>query len=203
VTVVLIVANVLAFWYELSLGRQLGPFLERWGLVPAAITAVRRGETGQLGALVTPLSAMFLHDGWLHLLGNVLYLWFFGRLVEAALGGARFLALYLAAGCAAGLAQVIATPDWTVPAIGASGGVAGLLGAYLPLRAWGGRRLVPPPTTDVLAAVLAALWLSSLALGAVLVVARDAPLAGSISWWGHLVGLIVGGILVSLSRYLR
>ena len=200
-TVALVVANALAFWYELALGRQVGALLDRWGLVPADLTAALGGDPAYTGALITPLTAMFLHAGWLHLLRNLVYLWFFGRLVEGEVGPARLLALYAAAGGAAAAAQVAATPESTVPAVGASGAVAGLLGAYLASRWW--RSGAAPGGADVLAVVLLAVWLATLALGGVLELARPEVDAGTVSWWGHLGGLVAGAILVSLYRAVR
>ena len=202
-TVLLLVANVVVFWVELSLGRQLDRFLERWGLVPVALAAALEGESSQIGVLITPLSAMFVHVGWLHLLGNLLYLWAFGHGVEAALGWPRFLALYLVAGCAAGLAQVLVTPTSTVPAVGASGAIAGLLGAYVCLRLWQVPPLTPSRQGDLLAITLLGLWVAALVLGGILEVARPDPGPGPFSWWGHLGGLVAGMILVSLYRYTR
>ncbi len=204
-TVGLIAANLIVFWYELSLGRQLGSFVERWGLVPTAVRVVFGGDLSQVGALITPLSAMFLHAGWLHLVRNLVYLWFFGRSIEPQLGPVPLLTLYILAGLAAALAQVVATPTSGVPAIGASGAVAGLLGAYLPLRLGRGRGGPGPAVrgTDLLAACLLVLWLATLALGGVLEIAQLAPSSSQFSWWGHLVGLLVGVFLVFLYRHLR
>ena len=201
-TLALVVANAAVFWLELALGRQLAPFLERWGLVPATLTAIFRGDSDHLGALITPLSAMFMHAGWLHLLGNLVCLWFFGRVVEAALGRATLLGLYLLSGLAAAAAQVAATPGSTVPAVGASGAVAGLLGAYLLLRARPGGAPTPAWGAPLLTALLA-LWVLTLALGGVLELAQADPIVGPSSWWAHLGGLLAGAILISLYRYTR
>src|SRR5688500_9997843 len=133
-TLALLIANVLVFWYELALGRQLRPALERWGLVPATLVRALDQDAGQTGRRLTPLTSMFLHAGWLHICRSLVYLWFLGRLLEAGLGAARFAAVYFAAGGVAALTHVLAAPDSTVPAVGASGAIAGLVGGYVPLR---------------------------------------------------------------------
>ena len=199
-TLALVAANALVFWYELAVGRQVGPLLARWGLVPADLVAALRGDQGYTGALITPQTAMFLHADWLHLLRNLVYLWFFGRLLEAEHGPGRLLALYAAAGGTAAAVHVAATPGSTVPAVGASGAIAGLLGAYAGARP---RRPGSTGGAHLLAVVLLALWLAALALDGILELARPIDGAGVVSWWGHLGGLVAGLILVSLYRQVR
>ena len=120
VTAGLIAANVAIFLYQVSLSpRALNDFVTQWGIVPDRLN---------VASLVT---SMFLHGGWLHILGNMLFLWVFGRNVEDLIGGTRYLALYLVCGVAAGIVQVIANPSSPLPTIGASGAIAGIMGAYL------------------------------------------------------------------------
>src|SRR6266853_2411822 len=122
VTGILIAINVVVFLYQLSMDQEgLTLFVERWGIVPDAIS----------GHLITLLTSMFLHGGWLHLLGNMLFLWVFGRNLEDLIGGGRFLIFYLLCGLAAAVVQVLANPYSRVPTIGASGAIAGGMGAYL------------------------------------------------------------------------
>ena len=119
-TGVLIALNVLIFLYQATLDEyRLTGFVETWGIVPDAIS-------GHLYALLT---SMFLHGGWLHLLGNMLFLWVFGRNVEDLIGSGRFAGFYLGCGLVAGIVQVIASPYSRVPTIGASGAIAGVMGA--------------------------------------------------------------------------
>src|SRR5579863_463936 len=119
---ILIALNVLIFLYQASLDPYtLERFVEHWGIVPDSIS----------GNLQTLLTSMFLHGGWLHLLGNMLFLWVFGRNVEDLIGSGRFVAFYLGCGLVAGIVQVIANPYSRVPTIGASGAIAGVMGAYL------------------------------------------------------------------------
>jgi membrane associated rhomboid family serine protease len=137
-TTLLIVANVLVFLYELSIGqaspRRLAAFVHQWGVVPREYA---------LGTDLPPLidgpywltlgTSMFLHGGWGHLLGNMLYLWIFGDNVEDRFGRLPFLLLYLATGVVGALAQIAVNPGSTVPTVGASAAISGILGAYLAL----------------------------------------------------------------------
>jgi membrane associated rhomboid family serine protease len=138
VTLALVAACVAAFFVELSVtgsggDAALESFFGRWGAVPADISAaLDRGD--YLGsASIGVLTSMFLHGGWLHLLGNMLFLWIFGNNVEDRLGPIPFLLFYLVGGIAAALAQVVIDPTSTVPLVGASGAIAAALGAYIVL----------------------------------------------------------------------
>jgi membrane associated rhomboid family serine protease len=119
-TVVLIAANFLVFMLELAGGDA---FINRWSLVPANIVA------GQ--DWLTILTAMFMHAGWLHILGNMLFLWVFGPAIEDVMGSGRYLVFYLLGGLAATAAQVLIDPTSTIPNLGASGAIAAVMGAFL------------------------------------------------------------------------
>jgi len=135
VTLALIVACFIAFGWELGLLARGGAAFERaitdWGVVPGRLTAAWGRGDFLSGESLTLLTSQFLHGGWLHLLGNLLYLWIFGNNVEDRLGRAGFLLFYLTGGVLAGLAQVAIDPAATTPTIGASGAIAATLGAYL------------------------------------------------------------------------
>jgi membrane associated rhomboid family serine protease len=140
VTIGLIVACVAAFAYELgtqSTGGDaaLEALFFRYGLVPADLTAALSGSPTQSLSqeLLTIPTSMFLHGGWLHLIGNMLYLWIFGNNIEDRLGRLPFLLFYFVGGFAAAFSQVLIGPNSTVPVIGASGAIAAVLGAYLVL----------------------------------------------------------------------
>ena len=124
VNLLLIAANAAVFVYELSLGGALHRFLTTYGLVPLRFHALGAG------AVMPLVTSMFLHSSWLHLLGNMLFLYIFGDNVEDRLGHVRYLLFYLLAGVAAGLAQVYSMATSTLPMIGASGAIAGVSGAY-------------------------------------------------------------------------
>lgn len=209
VTIALIAANVLAFFYELSLGSgALETFLLDWAIVPRDLTAAWHALLGgevRPWAFVPILSAMFLHGGWLHLGSNMLYLWIFGDNIEGRMGHVGFALFYLLAGTAASAAQVALDPTSMVPILGASGAIAGVLGAYLVLF----------PDARVLTLVflgffvttlrLSALWLLGLwfvlqALQGASEVAAGAAGAGGVAWWAHVGGFVTGMIVGLLLR---
>ncbi len=121
IVVTLIVANVLVYFYQLSLGRALPGFDAQWGIVPDLI-----GQNWW-----TPLTSMFLHGGWLHLLSNMIFLWVFGRNIEDRLGSRNFLFIYILCGLAAAMIHVAVNPYSRIPTLGASGAIAGVMGAFL------------------------------------------------------------------------
>ena len=127
ITIGLIVTNILVFLVELLLESQslLGPFLQQWAVIPVELRTFAPGE------MVTVFTSMFLHGGWSHLLGNMLFLWVFGDNIEEKLGPVRFLCFYLLGGIVAVAAQVIIDTTSFIPLIGASGAIAAVLGGYL------------------------------------------------------------------------
>ena len=135
VTVALIVINTLVFLYEVLLGDRLDAFIQTYATVPCEALA-----TCPLPAGVPPsapywslFTSMFLHGGWMHLIGNMLYLWVFGQNVEDAFGHGYYLVFYLVCGVAANLAEIAMAPTSSTPGLGASGAIAGVLGAYVVL----------------------------------------------------------------------
>ncbi|MGH8056726.1 MAG: rhomboid family intramembrane serine protease, partial [Candidatus Entotheonellia bacterium] len=131
-TIGLIAVNLVMFFYELSLGRELDVFIMQYGAVP--IKFARAGyvdDVSWISRFFPLFTSMFLHGGWIHVLGNMLYLWIFGDNVEDRLGHGRFVVFYLLCGLAAALTQIYLSPSSRIPMVGASGAVAGVLGAYL------------------------------------------------------------------------
>jgi membrane associated rhomboid family serine protease len=120
ITALLIIVNALVFLLELAGG---GTFINRWSLIPADIMAGRNW--------ITILTAMFMHAGWVHILGNMLFFWVFGPEIEDVMGPLRYLVFYLLGGLAATAAQVLIDPASTVPNLGASGAIAAVMGAFL------------------------------------------------------------------------
>src|SRR3954454_12379297 len=136
VTLALIVACFVVFAWELGLLASGGEtaiedFVGHWGVVPADLTAAWSNGDYVSQQTATLITSQFLHGGWFHLLGNMLYLWIFGNNVEDRFGRVGFLVFYLAGGVLAGLSQVAIDPGSAIPTIGASGAIAAVLGAYL------------------------------------------------------------------------
>ena len=134
VTIALIVACALVFLWQISLGSHgFEAAVARLGVIPAALLGGKTlpPELVLVPPTMTVFTSMFLHGGWMHLIGNMLYLWIFGNNVEDAMGHVRFVIFYLLCGIAAVLAQSLPNPESTIPMIGASGAISGVLGAYL------------------------------------------------------------------------
>ena len=133
ITIGLIALCTLVFFWQLSLGAHAEAMIQALGVMPAALFGKQTlsPEFMQVPAVLTVVTSMFLHGGWMHLIGNMLYLWIFGNNVEDAMGHGRFVLFYLLCGAAAVLAQAVPMPDSTIPMIGASGAISGVLGAYL------------------------------------------------------------------------
>jgi len=198
VTVLIIGLNVLAFFYELSLGRALEIFIMQYGAVP--LRFILAGQTDQVSTVerFLPLFvSMFLHGGWLHLGGNMLYLGIFGDNVEDRLGHVGFLLFYLACGLAAALTQIYINPTSKIPMVGASGAVAGVLGAYLILFPHSRVLALIPilfffQVVELPALLFLVFWfLMQFLSGAVSITA--APYAtGGVAWWAHIGGFVTG-----------
>lgn len=125
VNILLIVGNIAAFLFELA---QPSSFIMQWGVVPQ-----RMVQQHDLGQVMTMLTSMFMHGGWMHLLGNMWFLWIFGDNVEDRIGHVGYLVFYILCGMAGDVAQILVTPSSTIPSIGASGAIAGVMGAYMML----------------------------------------------------------------------
>jgi len=194
VTVTILVVNVLAFLYEISLEPlTLDVFLRIHGMVPAAF------------AWSDVLTSMFLHGGWLHLIGNMLSLWIFGDNVEDRLGHGRFIVFYLLCGTLAALAHVWADPYSPIPTIGASGAIAGVMGAYFVLYPHSRIITLLPififiQIVEVPAVVFLGLWFLLQLVSGVgsQLVAATGEAAGGIAFWAHVGGFAVGALLVKL-----
>jgi membrane associated rhomboid family serine protease len=196
VTRVLIALNVIAFVYELMLGPHLRAMFMTFGLVPARIQMALAGETAAIPAFATALTSMFLHAGWLHLIGNMWYLWIFGDNVEDRLGRVRFLLFYIGAGLASGFLHVFFNGDSRIPTVGASGAIAGVLGAYLTMF----------PRARVITLVPFIVFFQVMALPAVVVLGlwfvfqffsgalslASTTGTGGTAWWGHIGGFAFG-----------
>ena len=195
-TLLIVVANVLVFLYELSLdpsGQQ--HLVLAAGAIPYEIVHHVDLRPPDLFPLPGSIwTSMFLHGGWMHLIGNMWFLWLFGDNVEDALGSLRYLIFYFVVGTVGALAQIFAMPDSTAPMIGASGAVAGALGGYVMLYPHARIVSLIPipllwPVIDVRAWVFLGLWF----LGQFLL-----PTGSGVAWMAHVGGFIAGAGLVRL-----
>jgi membrane associated rhomboid family serine protease len=205
----LIALNVLAFVLELGMGPDLPRFLYQASVVPSlytgpdhslsAIELVTTTLNPDLGLRV--LFSMFLHGGWLHLIGNMLYLWIFGDNVEDRVGHFKYLVFYLACGWAASYAHIWASPASRLPSIGASGAIAGVLGAYLTLYPHAQVVTLLPlgfftQVVKIPAPFFLGFWfLQQFLMGAMSLGVTTAETGGT-AWWAHIGGFVTGLVLV-------
>ena len=197
----IIIACVLVFIYELSLSTiDVGRFFQDWGVVTVQLVNWLESPS-VVEEPSTVVTSMFIHGGWLHLIGNMLFLWVFGDNVEDAMGHGRYLVFYLLAGLAATALQVFIDQESLIPMVGASGAIAGVLGAYLVLY--------PRATVSVLipwlwffgafpvpAAFLIVFWFLLQLLSGVASLGAAAGATEGIAFWAHVGGFIAGVVLV-------
>ena len=196
----LIALNVLAFFVELAQpAGALQSFIQAWGVVPREYSAVRDlPPTIPLPFWTTLLTSMFLHGGWMHLGGNMLYLWIFGDNLEKVMGVARFVLFYLVCGLAASFAHIAFGPGSTVPAVGASGAISGVLGGYLVLFPRNRVRvLMRGGVTSVPAIVVLGFWILIQLVNGVGSVAATSETDG-VAYMAHVGGFVAGLVLVKL-----
>ncbi len=208
VTRLLFALNVAAFLLELAQGDALDAFVNTFAFVPARLFHPAAFGWTFSAAVVTIFTAMFLHGGLLHLAGNMLYLWIFGDNVEDALGHGRFLVFYLACGLSATLLQAFLAPFSTIPNLGASGAIAGVLGAYFVLYPRARVVTIVPlfilfPLVEIPAGIyllgwfLLQFWMGSSQLATA---ARGTAETGGVAFWAHVGGFVAGVGWVLLFR---
>jgi membrane associated rhomboid family serine protease len=205
-TLGIIGVNVVVFFEELKLGKHLPDILMQFGVVPARYTNPDVAQYFTFAQQIFAFfSSMFLHGGWIHLLGNMWVLWIFGDNVEDRLGRSRYLALYLASGIAAAMLHIFTNPGSVVPTIGASGAIAGIMGAYFRFYPFARVETLIPPfffgPTFVLPAVLflGAWFLLQFFNGALSLGARANSFSG-VAWWAHVGGFLFGFSVCLLAR---
>lgn len=196
----LILANVVVFIYEISLGRGVETLFWRFGVVPQA-SAHWSVSDAPVSALALPyFTSMFLHGGILHLLGNMWYLWIFGDNVEDRIGHVKYVLFYLLCGIVAGVTHTTLNPSSDIPSIGASGAVAGVLGAYLVSYPFARVSTIIPiiffiQIVEIPAVIVLSVWFLMQFLGA------SGGEAAGIAWWAHIGGFVAGiGLLFVLAR---
>jgi membrane associated rhomboid family serine protease len=190
VTIALIVLNVFIFFNELSGGE---PFILRWAFIPV------RFVSNPVTDSVTLISSMFIHAGWLHLAGNMLYLWIFGDNIEDRFGHLKFILFYILCGLAAAFAQFFSNPQSVIPTLGASGAIAGVLGAYFIL--FPTRRvmvLLPFGIFHVSALIVIGFWIVLQAFNSL--GSLSSASTGGVAYMAHVGGFIAGLFLVMMFR---
>lgn len=201
VTFLLIVVNCAVFLYELTLGPSGEEFIAAFALVPRQLFSLSAGPDDVIPAWATVVTSMFLHGGILHIGGNMLYLWIFGNNIEDSMGRIRFLLFYVLCGAVAAYAHAAANAASTVPMIGASGAVSGVLGAYLLLY----------PRARVLTLILFGFYIRTIEVPAMFVLGfwfllqfLNALLSSGagqgVAWYAHLGGFIAGLFLIGLFK---
>ena len=209
VTMLFVAINIVVFLYEMLLGNRLEGFVAAWGAIPYEIVnfedlvgPVDGGFDHTAGPSFIPLtlvSSMFMHGSIMHIFGNMLYLWIFGNNVEDILGHAKYSFFYIACGVLAGIAHIVFNPDSTTPTVGASGAVAGVLGAYMVM--YPKARVLTLVflgifirMMEVPAAVLLFVWFVMQSLqGFLSLGVRE--LSGGVAWFAHIGGFVAGVVL--------
>jgi membrane associated rhomboid family serine protease len=202
VNALLISINVMAFLHELTLSPKLGRALVySFGLIPAheQLLFAKHGGIGLAQAIVPMFTSMFLHGGWMHLLGNMLFLWVFGGAVEEALGHFQYLSFYLICGAGSALTHTLFNLGSKVPTVGASGAISGVMGAFIVLF----------PTARVTTLIPALLLFFRVRIPAYLmlgywfflqffsgVASLGMTDQGGVAWWAHVGGFVLGAVLV-------
>ena len=202
-TISFIVACVLVFFWQLSLGTGGEQAVFSFGVIPAALLGgqIMPENLAVIPPWATMFTSMFMHGGWMHLIGNMLYLWIFGNNIEDAMGHQKFVIFYLLCGVAAVFAQAIPDPSSAIPMIGASGAISGVLGAYLLLY----------PHAKVLVAIPIGFILQTMRIRAVFVLAfwfglqlfsslMSGDQQGGVAFGAHIGGFIAGMVLIPFFR---
>ncbi len=198
VNIAIVVANILVFAYELLLSpNALNNFVFAYGAVPAFIA--------HGAALYSLVTSMFIHGGWLHIAGNMIFLWVFGDNVEVALGHGLYALFYLVAGVVAGLSQVAFNLSSSVPSIGASGAIAAVLGAYIVLfpgrevRVWVFPMIIW--TTRVNAIIFLGVWALLQFFSGLASLGVNTAQTGGVAVWAHVGGFLTGLLVGAVARH--
>jgi membrane associated rhomboid family serine protease len=205
VTLMLIAINMMVFFYQISLEpKTLQVFMYQFGVVPAVVAGGQHlpANVAVVPPLTTIFTSMFLHGGWMHLIGNMWFLWIFGNNIEEAMGGMRYLLFYLVCGFVASASHIMANPESPIPSIGASGAIAGVLGAYILLY----------PRARVLTLVFLGFFIRLIYIPAGFVLGVWFILqifsgsmagrqdSGGVAFWAHVGGFVAGTVLVGLFK---
>jgi len=203
VTVTLIVLNVVVFLYQLSLGERIDAFVYQYGAIPAVILGGRTlpPDMVAIPATLSLFTSMFMHGGFMHIIGNMLYLWIFGNNIEDAMGHIKFILFYLISGLLASMAHLLSDMSSIIPTVGASGAISGVLGAYLLLY----------PRARVHTFIMLFYFIRFMYIPAGIVLgfwfllqivnsALSAGGGGGVAWWAHIGGFLAGMALVGIFK---
>jgi membrane associated rhomboid family serine protease len=203
VTLLLIGINAYAFLRVFWLGSYVGQrYLLYYGLIPCSLTGSCQVTGRAFSPEVTLLTSMFVHAGFFHFAGNMLYLWIFGNNVEDATGRVRFLLFYLLCGCGAAYAQILMGPASRIPMVGASGAISGVLGAYLLLFPHARVLTLIPlgffiQVAEIPAVFVLGFWIVIQLLNGLLTFSHE---GGGVAWFAHIGGFVVGCVLIGLFK---
>ncbi|MGZ5492336.1 MAG: rhomboid family intramembrane serine protease [Thermoanaerobaculia bacterium] len=203
----LVAANIVVFTVQLVMGGAAARFIETFGYIPLRFLHPELYGYARWEVAVTLVTSLFLHGGFVHLFGNMIYLWTFGGAVEDMLGHTRYLALYIAVGAMGSLTHTLVFPRSPIASIGASGSIAGVLGAFLVLRPHARIVTLFPlviywAMAEVPAALFLPVWFlmqffnGFLSLGA----ARGTTEVADIAWWAHIGGFVFGALFAATVR---
>ncbi len=201
-TLALIAMNAVVFAFELSLGPSINRFILTFGLIPARYSTVHGAIiiTNPVDFLVPAFTSMFIHGGWLHLIGNMLFLFVFGRSVEDRFGHGQFLLLYFLSGLGAAITSIFFSMGSRVPTIGASGAIAGVLGAYLISFPTARITTLIPLffffwTVRIPALLMLVYWFAIQFVMGYQMLAIESATGGGVAWWAHVGGFILGMLI--------
>ncbi len=193
----LILVNLMCFLYEIRLGPAVEPFIATWGVIPARLLHPQGNIIQDFAPLAT---SMFLHGGWVHFLGNMLYLYIFGGNVEDRLGHTNYFIFYILCGMCAATTQLLITPRLHTPMIGASGAIAGIMGSYICL--YPRARIVTllfffffVQLVEIPAFFFLAFWFIMQFFNGTLSLSAQTAASGGVAWWAHIGGFAAGILL--------
>ncbi len=201
ITISIIIINLVIFFYEVSLGQNLEIFIQNFGVIPAKFTTFWKEDPTQIaGLVITPFSSIFLHGGWMHVISNMWYLWIFGDNIEDRTGHFRFFIFYIICGLIANATHIVTNVGSNIPTIGASGAVAGVMGAYF--------LLFPRSKITTLfflvifiqivripALFFLGFWIVLQIISGTLSMGLDSQ-TGGVAWWAHIGGFFSGLLLI-------
>jgi membrane associated rhomboid family serine protease len=203
----LVAANVIVFFGQLMLGQATERLIQTFGYIPARLLHPTAYGYQPWEVGITLVSSLFLHGGFVHLIGNLIYLWVFGGAIEDAMGHLRFFFFYLACGALGSLTHTVLFPASTIPSIGASGSIAGLLGAFLILRPHARIVTLFPlvvywAMAEIPAVLFLPVWFGMQFFNGFLSIhaARGTQEVAGIAWWAHVGGFLFGAAVAAIFR---